>query len=157
MRRKVFGLATVLAVMVGVGGAVAFGSNGEISAPQTIRLDARGGQIAFLFLNPNKRTAFGDQIVVKQAVYTLGTKTRMGSVHAVCTFMDKAGGSADCAGTVFLRDGSIFFSGPVHFEVNDRTVGGITGGSGRYRNARGQVVLINRKSGSEGFLFQLEP
>jgi hypothetical protein len=157
MRRKLVGVVAVLATLGGVGGAIALGSEGTITAPETIRLDARGGQIAFLFLNPNKHTAFGDQIVVKQSAFTLGTKDRVGRVHAVCTFMDKRGGAADCAGTVFLRDGSIFFSGPVHFEVNDRTVGAVTGGSGRYRNSRGQVVLINRKSGSEGFIFQLEP
>jgi hypothetical protein len=142
----------MLAILTGA--TVAIGSSSDLTNRESIHLEQRGGHVALLFLNP-KHTAFGDQIVINGPVYEAGS--RAGRVHAVCTFMDPKGRVADCSATTFLRDGSIAFSTPVHFETNDQTVGAVIGGSGRYRNARGQVVVTNRTSGNAGFLFELEP
>ena len=71
--------------------------------------------------------------------------------------MDKPGVLAECSITTFLSGGSIVVSGSVHFGVNDRTQGAIVGGTGSYRNARGQVVFVNSSGDTEGFIFHLEP
>ena len=45
----------------------------------------------------------------------------------------------------------------VDFGVNNHTSGSVLGGSGFYRNTRGQVTFANSPSDTEGFIFQLEP
>ena len=156
MQRKAFLIAVVGVAAVLVTAAIAFASGGELSKPETIRVNQTGGKITFLPLNTNKKTFVGDLVVVNGPVFDTGG-TKVGSQHAVCTLMDKKGIVGECSITTFLKAGSIAVRGPVHFGVNDQTTGAITGGTGKYRNARGQVVFINSTANTEGFLFQLEP
>jgi hypothetical protein len=157
MRRKL-----LLSVALTIGGilvvaGIAFGSGTELTKPQTVHVIQTGGKITFLKLNPNQQTLIGDQVVVNGPVFSADGETRLGRQHAICTLLDKPGVLAECSITTFLHDGSIVASGPVHFGVNDRTLGAITGGTGTYRNARGQVVFVNSSGNSEGFIYQLEP
>ncbi len=157
MRRKLllsFGLA-MIAVLALAG--IAVGSSDELTQPQTIHVVQTGGKITFLKVNPNKDTFIGDQVVVNGPVWSADGQTRVGHQHAICTLMDKPGVLAECSVTTFLRGGSIVANGPVHFGVNDRTQGAILGGTGTYRNARGQVVFVNSTGNTEGFIYQLEP
>ena len=156
MQRKAFLIAIVGVAAVLVTAAIAFASGGELSKPETIRVNQTGGKITFLPLNTNKKTFVGDLVVVNGPVFDTGA-TKVGLQHAVCTLMDKRGIVGECSITTFLKAGSIAVRGPVHFGVNDQTRGAITGGTGKYRNARGQVVFINSTANTEGFLFQLEP
>ena len=157
MRRKLllsFGLA-MIAVLALAG--IAVGSSDELTQPRTIHVIQTGGKITFLKVNPNKDTFIGDQVVVNGPVFSANGTKRVGRQHAICTLMDKPGVLAECSITTFLSDGSIVASGPVHFGVNDRTQGSILGGTGTYRNARGQVVFVNSTGNTEGFIYQLEP
>jgi hypothetical protein len=128
----------------------------EITTPITIKVEAIGGHAAFLQLNPNKHTSFGDQFVISAPLTTPGG-AQMGHLHAECTFFDKPGIVAECTGTFLLRGGQVVARGPVDFGVKNRTSGSILGGSGRYRNARGQVTFINSTGNTEGFILELEP
>jgi hypothetical protein len=148
------GVLAIAAVLVTA--AIALGSGGrELTGPVTIRLESTGGHAAFFQLNPNTKSDFGDKFVIAAPLSKAGEK--VGRLHAECTFYDKAGVHAECTGTFFLHGGEVMARGPVDFGVNNRTVGAITGGSGRYRNARGQVVFVNSTGNTEGFIFQLEP
>ena len=134
------------------------GSADELTQPQTIHVVQTGGKITFLKVNPNKDTFIGDQVVVNgPGLLSRRNHTRVGRQHAICTLLDKPGVLAECSITTFLSGGSIVASGAVHFGVDDRTLGAIIGGTGTYRNARGQVVFVNSTGNTEGFIFQLEP
>jgi dirigent-like protein len=159
MRRKraIFTGAGIALAGVLVTAAIALGSGTrEISSPMTIHVKAVGGHAAFLQLNPNKNTAFGDQFVIS-APLTKPDGMRVGRLHADCTFFDKQGVAAECTGTFFLHGGQVVVRGPVDFGVNNRTSGSVLGGNGRYRNARGQVIFQNSTGNTEGFILELEP
>lgn len=160
MRRKhavIMGVAVVGLLGVLTTAAIALGSGKrEISSPVTIRVESVGGHAAFLQLNPNKKTAFGDKFVIS-APLTTREGHRAGHLHAECTFFDKQGVSAECTGTFFLHGGQVVVRGPVDFGVKNRTSGSVLGGNGRYRNARGQVIFLNSTGNTEGFVLELEP
>jgi allene oxide cyclase len=64
------------------------------------------------------------------------------------------GQSYECTWTTILRDGQITVDGP--FYDKDNSVLAITGGTGAYDRARGQMLLSSRKGGSEfNFVFKL--
>lgn len=157
MRRRLFlSFALAIAVTLVVAG-IAVGSGGELTKPQTVHVVQTGGKITFLALNPDKHTFIGDQVIVNGPVWSADGHTKVGTQHALCTLMDKPGVLAECSITTFLARGSIVVNGPVHFGVNDRTQGAIVGGTGAYRNARGEVVFVNSSADTEGFVFHLEP
>ena len=112
MQRKAFLIAVVGTAAVLVASAIAFASGGELSKPETIRVNQTGGKITFLPLNPSKKTFVGDMVVVNGPVF--GTEgSKVGSQHAVCTLMDKKGVVGECSITTFLKAGSIAVRGPV--------------------------------------------
>jgi hypothetical protein len=154
-----FVLAAFVVILGLVTAGIAFGSGsgGEIAKPEVIRLVTKGGQFTFLPLNTSKHSLIGDQAVISAPVFNMGTDTKIGHQHAICTLMDKKGIVGECMIKTFLHDGEIVASAVVHFGVADHTLGAVTGGTGRYRNARGQVVLVNSLAATEGFIFRIEP
>ena len=159
MRKRKLVIAGVLAVAATLATTVlAIASSGpELTGPQTIRVKAIGGNATVLPLNPNKHTFFGDEFVINGPLFDWAGATRVGRIHAECTFMDKPGVAADCVGTFFLHHGQIVARGLVDFGKNDRTSGSVLGGSGMYRNTRGQVTFVNSPGDTQGFIFQLQP
>ena len=66
----------------------------------------------------------------------------------------EAGSSYECAWTTVLHDGQITVDGP--FYDDHDSVLAITGGTGAYRRARGEMLLRSRKGGTEfDFVFKL--
>ena len=159
--QRTWKLAIVAAAVVVIGivtAAVAIASSqSELSKPVTLHLTTSGGQFAFLELNPNKKTLYGDEVVIKAPVFKGDSHTKVGSLHATCTFFDKPGVVSECTMMTFLKDGNIAVQGRVDFGKDNHTTGAITGGTGHYRNARGQVIFENSTGNTEGFIFQLEP
>jgi hypothetical protein len=137
--------------------AVGFGSGSEITQPETLTVNQRGGNIQFVKDKPAKDNFMGDEVTVNGPVYDASGTNKIGHQHAVCTLFDKKGVRGECSIATFLTQGAIMVTSPVHFGVNDRTRGAITGGTGKYRNARGQVIFINSDTDTEGFIFQREP
>jgi hypothetical protein len=144
----------VLAVVALVSAAVAIGSGGELTKPETISVQARGGKFA-LNNGPNPKSFYAAQGVIRAPVFS--GRTRVGRTDAVCTFFDKPGIQAECTISTYLKGGSIAVHGMIHFNTNDRSRGAIIGGTGRFRNARGQVVFVNSTGQTQGFIFHLEP
>jgi hypothetical protein len=157
MKRIPMMLAAVGVAAGLVTGAVAFGSGTEITSPETVHVIQRGGAIQFVDDNGLPKNFMGDEVTVNGPVYDATGEHKVGHQHAVCTIVDKIGVVGECSIATFLDHGAIFVSGPVHFGVNDRTRGAIIGGTGTYRNARGEVILVNSDGNSEGFIFKLEP
>jgi hypothetical protein len=163
MRRTAFLAALLAAIATFAWAAIAFGSGNEITQPQTLRILQKGNtQQTFLPLNTQKQNAVGDEFVATGNVVkwrkTISQSTRrLGHLHAVCFAVDKQAATAECSTTTFLPGGEITSYGPIKFQAGARTVAAITGGTGIYRNARGQVTFVNTSSNTEGLVFQLEP
>ena len=84
------------------------------------------------------------------ATNTSGSATTRASVPA-CS---PSAGIWECLWTTFLHGGQITVQGPFYDTRN--SVMSITGGTGAYRNARGQMKLMSRNRGTAyDFIFQL--
>jgi hypothetical protein len=163
MRRTAMLAALLAAVAVFGWAAIALGSANEITQSQTLRVLQKGNtQQTFLPLNTQKGNEVGDEFVatgnlVKWRATISQSNHRIGHLHAVCFAVDKQGRTAECSTTAFLRGGEITSYGPISFQAGARTTAAITGGTGTYRNARGQVTFLNTSPTTEGLIYQLEP
>jgi hypothetical protein len=159
MSRKAVVVA-VLAIGVGlIGAAMAFASSrgGELTGPQTIHVVARGGQITFLPINSRNHSFTGDLVDANTPAFAASGHRKVGRIHAECTLVEPKGIVGECQVQIFLHGGLVTAEGPIHFGVNDSSRGAVTGGAGRFRNARGQVTFVNSTGQTQGFILQLEP
>ena len=67
-----------------------------------------------------------------------------GTFRQVCTLVDLVGGpftsTFECTGSITLKDGTITMEGPFT-PSQAESVAAITGGTGSYRTARGEIVV----------------
>jgi hypothetical protein len=95
----------------------------------------------------------GDILTFANDVFDASDSTKVGTDQGYCIRIT-APGSYECNWTTFLEDGQITVEGPF-FDTSDSVVA-ITGGTGAYRNARGQMVLKARNGGTEfDFIFKV--
>jgi hypothetical protein len=98
----------------------------------------------------------GDLLTFANKVYDKADDTLVGRDQGDCIRIDPAKGSWECRWVTFLGGGSVTVEGPF-FDSRDSTLA-VTGGTGRFRNARGQMLLHALNGGTEyDFIFQLEP
>jgi hypothetical protein len=95
----------------------------------------------------------GDVLTFANDVYDAGNTTTVGTDQGYCIRV-VAGASYECNWTTFLPGGQIVVEGPFFDTANSKLA--ITGGTGRYRNARGQMELKAREGGTEfDFIFHV--
>src|SRR3954451_10564651 len=98
----------------------------------------------------------GDQLPFANPIYDARNRHRVGSDEGNCIRASATQGRWECAWTTFLHDGQITVEGPFR-DAFPTTVLAVTGGTGAYRNVRGQMVLHTRKDGNFDFIFKLQP
>ena len=95
----------------------------------------------------------GDILTFANDVFDASDATKVGTDPGYCIRIT-APGSYECNWTTFLEDGQITVEGPF-FDTSDSVLA-VTGGTGAYRNARGQMVLKARNGGTEfDFIFRV--
>jgi hypothetical protein len=155
MKRTTLLVSAVIVLAGLVLASVAIGSGSQISQPQTIRVLQSGGFQLFLPLNTQKHNDAGDEFVVNGPVLQSGHPA--GHLHAVCFAVDRSAQTAECTTMTFLHGGAIASYGPITFTTHGRTEAAVTGGTGMYRNARGQVTFINTSASTEGLVYEVQP
>ena len=96
----------------------------------------------------------GNILVFNNPVFNASDKKRVGHDEGFCTRIAPAQGIWECLWTTFLRGGQLTVQGPFYDTRN--SVLSITGGTGRFRRARGQMKLLSRNGGKAyDFIFQL--
>jgi allene oxide cyclase len=96
----------------------------------------------------------GNLLTFNNNVYNVANKKIVGHDEGFCTRISPKDGSWECLWTTFLSGGQITVQGPYYDKRN--SVLSITGGTGKYSNARGQMVLNARDGGAEyDFIFEL--
>jgi hypothetical protein len=96
----------------------------------------------------------GNLLTFNNNVYDAADRKKVGRDEGFCTRISPRDGSWECLWTTFLKRGQITVQGP-YYDTRDSVLS-ITGGTGAYRNARGQMKLIARLGGTEfNFIFQL--
>jgi hypothetical protein len=97
----------------------------------------------------------GDVLTFANAVYDAANKVQVGTDQGFC-LRTEVGKSWECLWTISLADGQITVEGP--FLDKGDSVLAITGGTGKYAGARGQMKLHARdEKGTEyDFVYELQ-
>ena len=102
----------------------------------------------------NGKDVKGNILTFNNPVYDTANKTQVGHDEGFCTRLQPKLGIWECLWTTFVKGGQITVQGPFYDTRN--SVLSITGGTGAYRNSRGQMLLKSRDGGKEyDFIFQL--
>jgi hypothetical protein len=96
----------------------------------------------------------GNILTFNNPVFNTADKRQVGHDEGFCVRLAPKPGIWECLWTTFLKGGQITVQGPYYDTRN--SVLSITGGTGAYRNARGQMQLKSRDGGKKyDFIFQL--
>jgi len=95
----------------------------------------------------------GDLLTFHNKVYDETDASRVGRDMGDCVRIDVRRGSWECRWTTFLEGGQITVEGPF-YDTKD-TVLSITGGTGDYANAQGEMDISALGDGKYGFIFHL--
>ena len=100
-----------------------------------------------------KGDSVGDLLTFANEVYDEKNVTKLGTDQGFCLRVNK-GVSWECLWTLTLADGQITVEGPF-FDAGDSTLA-ITGGTGAYTSARGQMKLHARNAAGTEYDFAYE-
>ena len=96
----------------------------------------------------------GNILTFNNPVFDTANTKQVGHDEGFCTRIQVKLGIWECLWTTFLKGGQITVQGPYYDTRN--SVLSITGGTGIYEGARGQMQLKSRNGGKEyDFIFQL--
>ena len=96
----------------------------------------------------------GNLLTFHNNVFDSSDTKRVGTDQGSCVRISPADGTWECSWTTVLARGQITVEGPFYDKMN--SVLAITGGTGAYRKARGQMNLNSLHGGTEyDFIFHL--
>jgi allene oxide cyclase len=96
----------------------------------------------------------GNILTFTNPVFDTADTKQVGRDEGFCTRLDPKHGIWECLWTTFLKGGQLTVQGPYYDTHNSML--SITGGTGAYRDARGQMKLKSRDGGKKyDFIFQI--
>jgi len=96
----------------------------------------------------------GNTLTFHNKIYDTSDKKQVGSDQGFCMRISPPDGTWECFWTTFLARGQITVEGPFYDKKN--SILAITGGTGAYQDASGQMNLNSRNGGKEyDFIFHL--
>lgn len=95
-----------------------------------------------------------DLLTFGNPIYDAADQNKIGTDQGEC-FRTTPGTSWECIWTVYLADGSISVMGPFLDSLDDSVLA-ITGGTGKYKGARGEMTLHSRNAAGTAFDFIYE-
>ncbi len=96
----------------------------------------------------------GNILTFNNPVFDTANKKQVGHDEGFCTRLQVKLGIWECLWTTFLKGGQVTVQGPFYDTRN--SVLSITGGTGAYEGARGEMALKSRNGGKEyDFIFHL--
>jgi hypothetical protein len=131
----------VLALVLG---AAAVGANpfATASNPERIDIIARATAINdFVDVGPAGPSPGDIYVFVDDVFLASAPNQRVGQALGRCAVIDPASVRLGCSITTSLRGGDIVTDGTLTNAPGGTSTGAITGGTGRFRNARGESVL----------------
>jgi hypothetical protein len=134
-------LAAVTAVGSGLHGGHGKGGHGRASHGKSVTVVEHATTDATTDTGPAGDSA-GDILTFANEVFDAKDANKVGTDQGSCIRI-VPGESYECTWTTFLPGGQITVEGPF-YDKKDSTLA-ITGGTGRYRNARGSMDLQSRE------------
>jgi allene oxide cyclase len=102
-------------------------------------------------LAPGGKDKAGDILTFTNPVFNQANTKQVGHDEGFCTRLNVKNGVWECLWTTFLKGGQITVQGPF-YDTKNSTLS-ITGGTGTYAGARGEMGLVSKNGGKE-YLFQ---
>ena len=157
MRRTLMLMAlTAVAASALTAAAVAVGSgSGGLTAPTTVHVVEHPATDQVIDIGATGDSP-GDQLPFANPIFNGANARRVGSDQGNCVRASAVQGRWECMWTTFLHRGQITVEGPF-LDARATTELAITGGTGAFRNARGQMTLHLRQDGNFDFVFHLQP
>lgn len=160
-RRSICGsvapLAAVASAALGgaaISAATALGRTAHRAATPTIHVVEHAVTDTEIPLVPGGSDEKGDVLTFVNPLFNAANRRRVGHDEGFCTRLSVMPGIYECLWTNFLRAGQITVQGPFYDTRN--SVLSVTGGTGRYAGARGQMRLLSRDGGKAyDFIFHL--
>lgn len=137
-----------------LGMALCMGLSGPVAAKEVLHLVERADTDAVVDTGA-KDDSPGDLLTFANPVFDATNKTQVGTDQGFCV-RTVAGKAWECWWTLSLTDGQLTVQGP--FLDKGDSVMAITGGTGKYANARGQMKLHarNEKGTEFDFVYEIE-
>jgi allene oxide cyclase len=156
MRRILALLVLVVAGAVGAGVALADrggGGHGQGHHGRVVHVIEHATTDAVTNQGDGAGDAVGDILTFANDVFNGTNSSKVGSDQGYCVRMI-VGESWECVWTTSLAGGQLTVEGPF-FDAQDSVLA-VTGGTGKYANARGSMTLKSRAGGTEfDFIFHL--
>lgn len=155
MGKRLGALSVVIAIVAVAVGVVspAAGSSGDAARHRTIRVVSTITEVSFIDVGA-QGASLGDEIVFSNKLASRGSQ--IGHEGAVCTTVSLERNEAQCVATFWFRDGQITAQGLVTYGSRAPYAAPITGGSGKYEGAEGELH-VRPVSDTQGIqILQLE-
>jgi allene oxide cyclase len=105
-------------------------------------------------LAPGGKDENGDILTFTNPVFNAANTTQVAHDEGFCTRLSVKQGIWECLWTTFLKGGQITVQGP-YYDTRNSTLS-ITGGTGAYKDSRGEMRLNAKDGGKEyDFIFHL--
>jgi allene oxide cyclase len=146
------GAAVVLAIA-----AVAAAHTPDLSEATRMHVVEHATTDTVVDTNGDGQDSTGDLLTFHNKVFNASNSRVVGRDQGQCVRIDPARGTWECNYTVILDGGNVTVEGPF-YDARDTSIFSVIGGTGRFRNVRGQLVLHPRDSGAAfDFLLRLIP
>lgn len=156
MKRTAVGLAAVAALGI----AALIPSVGQSQGERTITLTSHTQSVKVVDLPPRGKASAGDVLVSITRLQDADGK-RVGTGHLSCGVTQGArtieGATYQCVGTHKLRDGTITYAGVARLGSARVIRIAVTGGTGAYDGASGELVNTDRSDTTSTQVFTLRP
>jgi len=151
MLRKAVAACVCVAAGIVIGAATTFSS----AAPaQTVHVIEHANTDTVIDTGASGDTT-GDLLTFHNPVYDANNSAKVGHDRGDCVRISPAQGTWECRWVTHLQGGSLTVEGP--FNDHSNTIMSITGGSGGFRDARGQMALNSRAGGTQyDFIFSID-
>jgi allene oxide cyclase len=158
--RRTLTLAAATAALTA--GAIAAATSSAATSARPSRADASGKTVHVIehaitdteIPSGGGKDVKGNVLTFNNPVYNVANREQVGHDEGFCTRIAPEQGIWECLWTTFLKGGQITVQGPFYDTRN--SIVSITGGTGEYRNSRGQMLLNSREGGTQfDFIFQL--
>ena len=154
--RKVMVIGSAAATFVILGAVVAAAIRPSISEPMRIHVIEHATTDTVVDTDGDGDDSTGDLLTFDNSVFDATDSDRVGRSHGDCVRIDPAEGTWECRYITILHGSGITVEGPF-FENRERSVLAVTGGTGRFNNVRGQLILRPLSETEFDFVFQLIP
>jgi hypothetical protein len=157
-RIRLLTLALIVAVVlaVGVGSISAAAANDKPDHPRRLTVVEHATSDTVVDTGA-AGDSLGDILAFGNPIFDAANAKQIGRDQGYC-MRTNVGASWECNWTVILDKGSLVVEGPFYDDLRDSQLA-ITGGTGDFRNTRGEMTLHSRNAaGTEfDFIYQLTP